>query len=160
METVEMTEKVLADLRTAFKFNQFDTECYLDVEEGRVIWFSADAPAAEEPDEGDPDWKHEAYEKRMAVWNDEEGRYLEVPPSDITDACEDMEAYLEEAGGRLAEQFAGAGFHRRSFETFKRRIEEDPVHKEKWREFREWRVEERIEEWLELQGYEVVVRRA
>lgn len=158
METIEMSEEAVADLRTAFQYNQYDTECYLDTEEGRVIWFSADSPRVDsEPDEEDPDWVREAYEKRMAVWTDEEGRYLELPPSDVTTACEDMVVFLEEhANDRFAERFEGAGRHRRVFESFRRAVEDDRQHRKTWQEFRRERVMARVEEWLELQGYRLV----
>ena len=138
METVEMSEEAVSDLCTAFQYNQYDTECYLDTETGEVVWFSADAPPVDgEPDGEDPEWVHEAYEKRMAIWND------------------DMAAFLEECDGGLAEKFSSTGRHRRAFETFKRTVERDPEYRREWRQFRHERVVGRICEWLELQGYEL-----
>ena len=156
METVEMSAEAVEDLCTAFKYNQFDTECYLDTESGEVVWFSADTPPVDgEPDGEDPEWVHEAYEKRMAIWNDDKGRFLEVPPSDIAEACADMAAFLEECDGHLAEKFSSTGRHQRAFETFKRTVERDPEYRREWRQFRHERVVDRICDWLELQGYEL-----
>lgn len=155
MKTVEMEESAYEDLRTAFQHNQYDTECYLDTEDGSVIWFSADTPPVDgEPDGDDPQWVHEAYEKRMKIWQDDNGRFLEVPPGDLTDACEDMQAFLDEhASEHLARKFASSGRNRGVFENFRRAVERHPEDKRAWRKFRRERCCQRIREWLELQGY-------
>ena len=155
METIELEEEAFEDLRTAFEHNRLDTECYLDTEEGRVIWFSSDAPPVrEEPDEDDPEWVHEAYQKRMTVWQDGNGRFLEVPPGDVIDACKDMEKFLaDHASDELARRFESSGKNRKTLEAFQRAVERDAMHRRQWRKFRRERICDRVRDWLELQGY-------
>ena len=155
METIELGERAFEDLRTAFQHNSFETECYLDTEEGRVIWFSSDMPPVNgEPDGEDPEWVHEAYQKRMQVWNDDNGRFLEVPPGSIADRMADMELFLDEqADNGLCERFRSGGKSSTRLDAFRRAIERDGRQRQKWRKFCKERACDRIEEWLQLQGY-------
>jgi hypothetical protein len=159
MKSIEMTDEAFADLRNAFRENRRDTECFLDIEQGRVIWFSGDAlGVADEPGDDAPDWLEEKYDERLQIWRDDTGRYLEVPPQDVTESCDDMEMFLdEEATDRLVEQFASSEIHRRTYERFADAVERDALNRERWREFRRERVGERVREWLELQGYRIEI---
>ena len=161
MQTIEIAQRAFEDLRTAFQHNSFETECYLDTEQGRVLWFSADTPPVNgngEPDGEDPEWVHEAYGKRMKVWNDGNGRFLEVPPGSIAERISDMEAFLDkQADGRLRERFHKGGKSSVRLESFERAIERDGRQRQKWRKFCKQRTCDRIEEWLELQGYRLTV---
>lgn len=159
MDTIELDRSDYQDLRTAFEQSSYDTECYLDTREGGVLWFSPDAPGVDrEPDEDAPEWKREAYEKRRAVWEDDSGRFLRVPPADPSDVRDDIEVYLEEhAGPRLRKRLGEDRPTRESFEPFRQAVERDPEAREKWQEFRRERTRERIDEWLDLKGYELEI---
>ena len=158
MQDIEIAEKAFEDLRTAFEHNGYETERYLDTEHGKVIWFSADTPPVDgEPDDEEPEWVHEAYQKRMRVWKDGNGRFLEVPPGDLSDRVEDMERFLSKhADTHLREQFERGGKSRARLEAFERALERDAAQRHRWRKFRKERTCERIRDWLELQGYRLV----
>lgn len=159
MEPIELSPSQYRDLRTAFEQSSYDTECYLDTDEGRVLWFSPEAPGVDrEPEEDAPEWKREAWEKRRQVWEDDAGRFLRVPPADPSDVRDDIEVFLDEhADARIRERLGSERPTRDSFEPFRRAVERDPEARERWREFRRERTRDRIDEWLELKGYEVVV---
>lgn len=159
METIALTESQYGDLRTAFEQSSYDTECYLDTDEGEVLWFSPDTPGVDqEPDEDAPEWKQEAYEKRRRVWEDDSGRFFRVPPADPSDVRDDVEVFLEEhADARLRNRIDSDRPTRASFEPFRRAVERDPEARSQWRQFRRKRTRERIDEWLDLKGYRLVV---
>jgi len=161
VETLQLEASQYRDLRTAFEQSSYDTECYLDVDEGRVLWFSSAAPGVgREPDDDAPEWKREAWEKRREVWGDETGRFLRVPPADPSNVRADIEVFLEErADDRLRERFGSERPTRESFEPFRRAVERDPEARKAWRTFRRERTRRRLDEWLELEGYELVVDR-
>lgn len=156
---VEISPQALSDLRTAFEQMRLQVECYLDTETGKVLWFSDyDAHFDGEPAEDEPEWVHRAWRKRMRVWKDDRGRYLEVPPGDMQDNCRDMKGFLEQCDDQmLCEQFEGAAPTRHMYKAFVHTVERDPMQRRKWMKYREKCLERRIENWLDLNGYEMAV---
>jgi hypothetical protein len=157
--SLRLSPEAFTDLRTAFEHADHEAECYLDTETGEVLWYSNHQMSLDdEPGPDAPDWIRDAYEKRLAIWNSDEGRFLEVPPNEELETWRDMRDFLdEEASDALRVQFRDRPASRGTYRQFEDALERHPTDRRDWLRFHRKRLRGRIEEWLELNGYELVV---
>ena len=147
------------DLRTAFAEADPRIECYLDIDGAEVIWCSDREVDLDEPPAPDaPDWKRKTYERRMMLRNSRKGRFLEIPPHQRGKARRDMKMFLDDkASTPLRAQFQDAPTDQNTYLQFEDALEHHPEDRRRWTTFHRRRLRERIDEWLDLHGYELVV---
>lgn len=103
------------------------------------------------------DWEKEALREANRVERDFGGRYVPIPHADSDEAYRDMEDFVstvedEQLQGRLTQAIG----HRRPFRRFKDVLEDYPEDRERWFNFSNGRIRERVLEWLEDEGIEPV----
>lgn len=104
-----------------------------------------------------PDWQREAVEDAARVDAGFGDRYIRVEPEESGAAYRDMEEYIETVtGGRLQDRLWRAIRGRGAFRRFKDALLDHPAERERWFQFRNARLRERITEWLRDEGIEPV----
>jgi hypothetical protein len=82
-------------------------------------------------------------------------RYIRVPEADSREAYRDMEAYIETvADARLRARLWDLIRSRRPFRRFKAVLATRERQQERWCDFRDARLRQRILEWLAAEGIE------
>ena len=172
--TVEMGELIFA-----FEDASWMTNHYLDTETGQVLTVMDDIRSQledlyEEAYELDPesppdlavlledrdlhDWEKQALLEADQVEAGYGGRYIGVPDADPHEGYRTMEAFIftvqdERLQDRLWRAIQGRG----AFRRFKDVLAAYPAERERWFDFEERRVEERVRDWLAAVGIELVV---
>lgn len=168
----------LADLEAAMEETSWEVGWYLDLETGRVVAVDAETRReleriyAEAPEVGSgepndfasaleqrrlPPWRREALLDADLVERGYGVRFVRVPRSDSREAYQDMEDFISTMqDGRLRDRMSRAIQGRGAFGRFRDLLAESPRERERWFEFKERRVRERVMEWLESEGINAV----
>ena len=169
----------LVDLAAAFDNASWEMSYFLDLETGRVILITAetrgqyDELIASIGDVGQtewaaafeaalkdwdiPDWQQESVRDANLVETGFGKRFIGIPQADSRDGYHDMEAFIESVTNeRLAERLARAIQGRGAFRYFKDVLLDFPKERERWFAFRDARQRQRVLEWLESEGVELV----
>ncbi len=148
----------------------WDVAWYLDLETGRVVAVDAEtrreleAIYEDTPDSGGgepddfarvleqrdlPPWMIETIIEADLVERGFGGRFLPVPRTDSREAYRDMEDFISTLQDvRLRDRLSRATQERGVFGRFRDVIAESPRDRERWFEFKNRRVRERVTEWL------------
>lgn len=143
-----MSEKIqlpidLQELCAAFEDSSDDHRYFLDLKTGGITLDYLDAAEREEIDEMVDDASKERY------------RYLPIAESHV--GYEDMKEYIENVkGSNLKEKLNIAISGSGAFRRFKDVLNSYPKEKERWFKFKNEKVLERVNEWLEEEGIEII----
>jgi hypothetical protein len=130
----------------AFEDASLENRHYLDLETGEIIFISELTMDNEEIEE---------IEEKL----DEEfgKRYIAIPKIDPSEGYEDMEDFIETVRDEnLKEKLYIAIDGRGAFRRFKNVLLNYPEERERWFKFKDARVKERVKEWLEAKGIEII----
>lgn len=172
----------LADLMIAFESASYEMHYYLDLETGQVLWISDEidreletiyhqaeqAIDAESGEDLDPvaaieasdlsDWEKEAALEAYQVERGFGTRYVSVPEADSREGYRDMQDFIATVRDeRLQDLLWGVIRGRGAFRRFKDVLAEHPRERERWFEFKDQRLEERVLEWLEYEDIEPIL---
>ncbi len=143
-----MSEKIqlsidLQELCAAFEDSSDDHRYFLDFQTGEVNLDIFDAAEREELDE----MVDEASKERC--------RYLPIAESHV--GYEDMKEYIETVkGANLKEKLSIAISGSGAFRRFKDVLNSYPKERERWFKFKDEKVMERVNEWLDEEGIEII----
>lgn len=143
-----MSEKIqlpidLQELCAAFEDSSDDHRYYLDLETGGIILDFLEAAEREELDEMVDEASKECY------------RYLPIAESQV--GYEDMIEYIETIkGANLKEKLSIAISGSGAFRRFKDVLNSYPKERERWFKFKDEKVMERVNEWLDEEGIEII----
>jgi len=136
----------LGELCAVFEDTSIDHNYYLGLLTGEVIFISDDFMDAEE---------RAKLEEKM-----EEGfgeRYIPIPNTSSEEGYDDMEKFIETVeDAHLREKLHIAINGSGAFRRFKDVLLNYPKVRGRWFEFKDGRVEERVFEWFEIEGIELV----
>lgn len=136
----------LQELCAAFEDSYIEHRYFLDLLMGEVIFIS---------DEFMDDGEREELDEKV-----EEGlmeRYIPIPQDSSEEGYRDMEEFIETVeDADLREKLYIAINGRGAFRRFKDVLLDYPKERERWFGFRDARVAERVQEWLECEGIELV----
>ena len=147
-----MSEKIQvpADMRelcNAFEDSSDDHRYYLDLETGEIILDFLDSTEREELDE--------------MIDEDSQERYRYLPIAESHDGYEDMKEFIETVKGTyLIEKLYIAISGRGAFRRFKDVLNSYPKERERWFKFKDKKVMERVNEWLEEEGIEIIPKKS
>ena len=172
-----MTRRLKIDmtsLEMAFEASDNESPFYLDLEKAEVLQAADEAQSdferlSEEAEEAGieveealamsdlQDWEKEMVSQILRIESGLGTTVIEIPPEDSREGYRDMEAFIESVGDsplkrRLADAIAGG----RPFRRFKDVIAAYPEERERWFAFQDARQHQRMLDWLEEQGIEVV----
>jgi len=171
----------IGELEFAFDNASRETDCYLDLETGRVVTISDSDryyleslleevydPAVDQRvdltehimNSDLPDWHKQTLLEADRIEMGYGTRYIGVPTADSHEGYRDMEAFIvtvEEDGlrDRLWRAISGRG----AFRYFKDVLLDYPRERQRWFDFKDQRTEERILDWLRSQGIESIIER-
>ncbi len=143
-----MSEKIqlpidLQELCAAFEDSSDDHRYFLDFQTGEVNLDIFDAAEREELDE----MVEEASKKRY--------RYLPIAESQV--GYEDMKEFIETVkGANLKEKLSIAISGSGAFRRFKDVLNYYPKERERWFKFKDEKIMERVNEWLDEEGIEII----
>jgi len=169
----------LSELEVAFDDASWKRSYYLDLETGKVLMVTDEIrqeleqvyeeaiPGERTDEEVDvtpildrlelPEWEKEALREANQV---EEGfgiRYISVPRSESSEAYGDMEEFITTVENEhLVELLQVAINGKGAFRRFKDVLADYPTERERWFHFKDNRVRERMLEWLEDEGIELI----
>lgn len=130
----------------AFEDSSGDHRYYLDLETGEVIFISEYYM--------DPMEKEELEEK---IEEDIGERYIFISGDDSSEGYEDMVGFIETVkDANLKEKLCIAISGKGAFRRFKDVLLSYPEEGERWFKFKEGKLTERIREWAEFEGIEIV----
>jgi len=167
----------LDELIFAFEHGSEEANYYLDLETGQLLLLtdeerhllarfwdrlpleeetSVDTVLATIQNLDIPDWqKNSAREAALVELDCEGSRCLAIPYQDSREAYEDMEAFIETVTDEhLAELLAVAIDGRGAFGRFKGVLARYPEVRERWFQFKEERLRQRVLDWLASAGIE------
>ena len=153
----------------------YELSYYLDLETGEVILVTEDTrdqldsitdrtgmeaiEAVNEAIQNEmiPDWQRESLHEAALVEFDRNNRFVQVPPADSRDGYADMEAFIETVSQpRLQERLQTAIQGKGAFRRFKDVLESAPEERERWFEYRDKRLRQRVLDWLETEDIEPI----
>jgi len=146
-----MSEKIqvpadMQELCNAFEDSSDDHRYYLDLEIGEIILDFLDSTEREELDE--------------MVDEDSQERYRYLPIAESHEGYEDMKEFIETVKGtHLKEKLYIAISGRGAFRRFKDVLNSYPKDRERWFKFKDEKVMERVNEWLEYEGIELIPKK-
>lgn len=146
-----MSEKIqlpidLQELCAAFEDSSDDHRYYLDLKTGGITLDFLDAAEREELDEMVDEASKERY------------RYL--PITESHESYEDMEEFIETVkGAHLKEKLNIAISGSGAFRRFKDVLNSYPKEKHRWFKIKDEKVIERVNEWLEDEGIEIIAKK-
>ena len=169
----------LSELEAAFDDTSGERSYYLDLETGEIVMVTDEGrqeleriyeeavPEETTDEEVDitpnldrlslPEWEKEALREANQV---EEGfgtRYVSVPRGESSEAYGDMEEFIiTVTNERLQARLRQATDGTRPFRRFKDVLAHYPIERDRWFRFKDNRVRERVLEWLEGEGIELV----
>lgn len=168
----------LAELIGIFEMGFSELTHYLDTETGKVVMvseetrFDLDALFSEASEPGSdekpdmvalieaqdiPDWKREAMLEAYGVELGSRRRYIEIPQDDTHEAYRDMERFISTVKDeRLQSLLWRAIDGRGAFRMFKDILSEYPQERARWFEFKDDQVRQRVLDWLEAEGIEML----
>ncbi len=123
------------------------SENYYDEQTESIDWEAAFQ------DERVPDWQQESLQAADQVEADFGSRYIEIPSHDSREGYRDMEAFIANVNDpRLAERLERAISGRGAFRYFKDVLFDYPAERERWFQFKDDRLHQRVLDWLEEEG--------
>jgi DNA polymerase III alpha subunit len=146
-----MSEKIqvpadLQEICILFEDSSCEHRGYLDLKTGEIIQIFDDIM--------DPDEKEELDDKV------EEGlgeRYITIPNAESYEGYQDMEDFIETVKEvKLKEKLYNAIARKGAFRRFKDVLNSYPKERERWFKFKDETVMERVNEWLEEEGIEII----
>jgi len=166
------------ELISAMDDASYEHSYYLDLETGRILLVTDEtrsqlkeiyeaAPDEESGEEFDlessldrldlPDWQKDALREADEVEEGYGDRYISIPQVDSAEAYDDMEEFIstvtdERLQARLWQAIDG----RRPFRRFKDVLADYPNEREQWFRFEDDRIRQRVLEWLEDEGIELI----
>ena len=168
----------IGDLVYAFQDASGTAYNYLDTETGRVIsimdWtYSQLEDLYQEAYEANPesppdlatwlqdsdmhDWEKETLLEAAQVEEGLGGRYLRVPTAESRESYRDMERFIETVQSeRLQNRLWRAIEGRGAFRRFRDMLSEHDTERQRWFDFRDRRLAERVTDWLEVKGIEPI----
>jgi hypothetical protein len=168
----------LSDLEDAFVSSSDGMHYYLDLETGQVALVTDDSRSELEAiydeiyGEGDeprgdfeaalarrglPEWLQGMVREADQVEQGYGSRFIAVPGSDTHEDYRDMERFIDTVRDpRLHNRLSYAIQGRGAFRRFKDTLLDHPAERERWFAFSTARERERILEWLESEGIEVI----
>lgn len=166
------------ELISAMDDASYEHNYYLDVETGRTLLVTDEtrsqleeiyeaAPDEESREEFDlessleqldlPDWQKNALREADEVEEGYGDRYISIPQVDSTEAYSDMEEFITTVENeRLQARLWQAVNGRRPFRRFKDVLADHPRERERWFGFEDDRIKDRVLEWLEHEGIELI----
>jgi hypothetical protein len=163
----------LAELEIAFDYIDGMISAYLDTETGKIIRISEDdhflLKAIYESyynertetvdwesafrEEHIPDWQHEILRDADRIEADYSSRFITIPSQSSSEGYRDMEAFIATAHNpRLQEQLERAISGRGAFRYFNDVLSDYPSERERWFQFKQDRLRQRMLDWLESEG--------
>jgi hypothetical protein len=122
-------------------------ESYFDEQSRTVDWEAAFE------DEHVPDWQRKPLQNADRVEAGFGGRFIEIPSEGSQEGYRDMEAFIATVRNRrLQERLERAISGRGAFRYFKDVLLDYPAERERWFQFEQERLHQRILEWLESCG--------
>lgn len=146
-----MSEKIqvpadMQELCNAFEDSSDDHRYYLDLKISEIILDFLDSTEREELDE--------------MVDEDSQERYRYLPIAESHEGYEDMKEFIETVKGtHLKEKLYIAISGRGAFRRFKDVLNSYPKDRERWFKFKDEKVMERVNEWLENEGIELIPKK-
>jgi GrpB-like predicted nucleotidyltransferase (UPF0157 family) len=100
-----------------------------------------------------PDWQKELLRDAALVEFGFNSRFIEIPQADSREGYEDMEAFIETvAQPHLQELLQVAIRGKGAFRRFKDALAAHPHERERWFQFHDERLHQRVLDWLETEG--------
>jgi hypothetical protein len=171
----------LSELESAFEDASWEMSHYLDLETGQIVtltdeirrqWedlFEDDESELDEPiDLAEavrktdlPEWEKDVLIEADQIEAGYGTRYLGIPQGDSHEGYRDMEAFIttiqnEHLRDRLWQAIGGGG----AFRNFKDVLADFPRERERWFEFKDARLRQRVLDWLASQGIEPAIEKA
>lgn len=169
----------LNELESAFEHRDpmMDLEYYLDLESGAVLMVTGeDSRLLEEVNEyyADPetgevdwpaayeglniqDWQKTTLEEAVQVNSSLDTRYIPIPPTRSYEGYNEMVDFIETVANRnLQRSLQRAISGRGAFRLFRDVLSEYPKERQRWFEFQEGRMRQRVRDWLEENGVELI----
>lgn len=162
----------LAELEFAFESSSEMISNYLDLDTGELIMVSDDElsllesiieTSSDEPsqpvdwqsvfeDEHVPEWQRERLMKAYQVETGLGERFISIAGDSSHEGYQDMKAFIVTIHDRkLLEQLDRAINGRGAFRNFKDVLSEHPAERERWFQFKQERLHQRVLDWLESQ---------
>jgi len=134
----------LDELRAAYECTSEMNSHYLDLKTGEILLVVHQEGVAEQNEKN-----------KEKVEGDDEGRYVKIPSTDSREGYKDMQDFIltvddEDLKERLCIAIDGRG----AFRMFKEVLARYPEERERWFEFKEERMRERVVNWLKWEGIE------
>ncbi|TRZ89490.1 MAG: hypothetical protein D4R88_05410 [Methanosarcinales archaeon] len=141
--------KVPADLQEIcilFEDSSCEHRGYLDMKTGEIIQIFDDIMDADENEELD-----DKVDEGLGE------RYIAIPNAESHDGYHDMEDFIETVNDRnLKEKLNIAISGKGAFRRFKDVLNSYPKERERWFKFKDDKIKERVNEWLEEEGIEII----
>lgn len=136
----------LQELSWIFEDSSIEHRSYLDLKTGEIIQIFDDIM--------DPDEKEELDDKLDEGLGE---RYITIPNAESHDGYKDMEDFIETIKEvKLKERLYNAITRKSAFRQFKDVLNFYPKERERWFKFKDEKVMERVNEWLEEEGIEII----
>ncbi len=163
----------MSELEIAFDHSSEIISSYLDTETGEIISISDDdnfqLKAIYEShyneqsgsvdwelafrEEHIPDWQREILQEADRVKADNSNRFIAIPSQSSYDGYRDMEAFIATIRNpRLQEQLERAISGGGAFRYFKDVLLDYPTERERWFQFKQDRLRQRMLDWLDVEG--------
>lgn len=146
-----MSEKIqvpadLQEICILFEDSSCEHRGYLDLKTGEIIQIFDDIM--------DPDEKEELDDKVDEGLGE---RYIKIPNAESYEGYQDMEDFIETVKEmKLKEKLYNSITRKGAFRRFKDVLNSYPKERERWFKFKDEKVMERINEWLEEEGIEII----
>ncbi len=136
----------LNDLCSAFEDCRVDYKYFLDLETGEILYIS---------DEFMDDKEREEVEEKVDEGFGE--RYISIPETSPEEGYGEMRDFLETVkDGNLKEKLYIALNGKGAFRRFKDTLLNYPDERKRWFVFESARLTEKVKEWLEIEGIEII----
>jgi hypothetical protein len=136
----------LQELSWIFEDSSIEHRSYLDLKTGEIIQIFDDIMDRDE--------------KELLDDQVEEGfgeRYITIPNAESYEGYQDMEDFIETVkDAKLQQQLYNAIAGKGAFRRFKDVLNYYPKERERWFKFKDEKVMERINEWLDEEGIEII----
>jgi hypothetical protein len=163
----------LSELEMAFESGSEMISYYLDIETGEILSVSDEERDLLESiyeshcdeqtqivnweaafaEEHIPDWQRERIQDANRVEAGSSSRYIDIPSESSHEGYRDMEDFIFTVRNpRLQERLERAISGRGAFRYFKDAILDYPAERERWFQFKQDRLHQRILDWLDEQG--------
>lgn len=146
-----MSEKIqlpfdLQELCLIFEESTCEHRSYLDLETGEIIRIFNDIMYSDEKEELD-DKVEEGFGER----------YITIPNAESYEGYQDMKDFIETVKEvKLKEKLCNAIAKKKAFRRFKDVLNSYPKERERWFKFKDEKVMERVNKWLEEEGIEIM----